>query len=122
MLFDLATAIWEDGSLQRVGWWIQLTGILGLAGTTVTGLIAKGRVAILPEARSTLESHEQIAFALVSLATILILWKISSRLRLPEKGRWVYLSLNAGLVVLLWIGASYGGELVYTFGVGVHGR
>ena len=63
--------------------------------------------------------HQQIAFLVSALAATLLLWRVSSRTFIPSSMKFVYLGLTVILVILLWIGAWHGGELVYSFGVGV---
>lgn len=119
LVFDLLATLLKNMQLERVGWWSQLSGTIGLAGTVVSGLLAKSALSIPEGAKATLESHEQIAFVLAALATGLLLWRISSRMLLPSRMRAVYLILLATTVIVMWVGAWYGGELVYSFGTGV---
>ncbi len=120
LVFDLLATLLGNAQLERVGWWSQLSGTIGLAGTVVSGLLAKSSLLIPEAAISTLESHEQIAFVLAALAASLLLWRISSRTHLPPGKKAVYLIILATTIILMWFGAWYGGELVYSFGTGVH--
>lgn len=119
LLFDILAVLLKNQQLEDVGWWFQVSGSVGLAGAVVSGLVAKSTMSIPNPATSTFESHEQIAFVLSALAAFLLLWRISSRMLLPAKMRTLYLSLLAIMVVMMWIGAWYGGDLVYSFGTGV---
>ena len=94
-------------------------GTIGLAATVTSGLIAKAGVSIPEVGQTTFDAHRQIAFLVAALSTVLILWRIACRTRLPLKMRGMYLAAFAATIVLMWIGAWYGGELIYTFGVGV---
>lgn len=119
LVFDLLAIMLNRNQLERVGWWSQLSGTVGLAGTIASGLVAKSTLLIPPEGAGTFESHEQIAFVLAFLAAGLLLWRISTRMLLPSRMRIPYLALLAITVVIMWVGAWYGGELVYSFGAGV---
>jgi uncharacterized membrane protein len=50
---------------------------------------------------------------------VLLFWRIASRSRIPERYAALYLILLACSVAVLWVGAWYGGEMVYRFGVGL---
>jgi uncharacterized membrane protein len=96
-----------------------VAGTVGLAVAVLTGLLAKSGVSVSDEARGFLEIHEQIAFGVIALASSLLLWRISNRMLLPSRNRTAYFLLSFLVVVLMWVGAWYGGELVFRFGVGV---
>jgi uncharacterized membrane protein len=119
--FDLAAWRRRGGEYARYGWWNQLLGTVGLAGTVVTGLLAEGRTLIGPGARQAFEAHEQLAFVSAGVFAILLFWRIASRTNVPEKHGWVFLLLYGCGIVALCAGALYGGEIVYHFGVGVSG-
>lgn len=116
---DLAAVIGRKPDWSRYGWWNQVLGTIGLAGTVVTGLVAEAHVVINPEARSTFEIHEQLAFCSAALFAVLLFWRISSRAVVPRKHEVAFLLLYGAGIVALAAGALYGGEIVYTFGVGV---
>jgi uncharacterized membrane protein len=117
--FNLIGVFLKSEQLQWVGWWSQLSGTIGLAATVISGLFAKAGVSIPEAAQSTFESHEQMAFLVTVLAMALLLWRVSCRMLLPLKMRGLYLFAFGATVIIMWIGAWYGGELIYTFGVGV---
>ena len=119
LLFDLLAVFRKNPRFENVGWWSQVSGSVGLAAAIVSGLLAKSTVSIPVQASATFETHEQIAFLLAALAASLLLWRIASRMLLPTKNKAVFLLLMAIMVVVMWIGAWYGGELVYSFGTGV---
>jgi uncharacterized membrane protein len=119
LLFDLLAVSIRSSRLEQVGWWLQLSGSVGLAGTIISGLIAESTILIPGQATSTFESHEQIAFVVAALAALLLLWRISSRMLLPSRMKPLYLSALTFMVIIMWVGAWYGGELVYSFGTGV---
>ncbi|MEK9139019.1 MAG: DUF2231 domain-containing protein [Bacteroidota bacterium] len=119
LVFDTLAAVRSSSQLERVGWWLHLSGSLGLVATVISGLFAKGQVFIAETGKTTLETHEQIRFAVSALFAVLPFWRISTKTMLPVRWRPIYLILMFLGVGLVWVGAWYGGELVYTFGVGV---
>jgi uncharacterized membrane protein len=116
LLFEIIGLITKKEDLVRFGWWMQLTGTIGLAGTILSGLLDKSSSTFPDAARSTLEIHEQMGFAVATLAFTLILWRVALRAQLPRKWRAVYLLILALMVALMWVGAWHGGELAHTFG------
>ncbi len=105
--------------LSRVGWWTQLAGTVGVGAAVTSGLLAEGSRVFSPEARRLFEMHEQLAFYFSALFGALLLWRIASRSKVPPEHRTVYVVLLAAGVVIMLIGAWYGGEMVYRMGVGV---
>jgi uncharacterized membrane protein len=119
VVFDTMSVLLKHDRLEFVGRWSQLLGTISLAATVASGLIAKGQLTIQLNAQEFFGTHQQIAFVATALASSLLLWRISNRLLLPSNYRRTYLLLSSATVALIWIGAWYGGELVYRFGVGI---
>ena len=119
LVFDTLNILLKQDRLEFIGRWSQLVGTIALAATVISGLVAKGGLTIQASGQVFFEAHQQIAFVVTALASSLLLWRISNRLLVPSKYRRTYLLLSFATVVLIWIGAWYGGELVYRFGVGV---
>ena len=120
-VFDMFGLVSKRNELSRVGWWIQVAGTLGLLTAVVTGLLARETVVIPVAAYDTFENHEQIAFIVTAVFAALLLWRIASRTHLPQRYKILFLVLFLFGLVLMWLGAWFGGEMVYRFGVGVRG-
>lgn len=118
-LFDLVGLFARQSSFERVGWWTLVCGMAGLVLAVISGVLAEKSVVIPLEAASTFATHEQIAFLASSLYALLGLWRVGTRTLIPERRRWVYVGLSCLGMLLIWIGAWHGGELVYSYGVGV---
>jgi len=118
-LLDLVALLFKEEELHQAGWWSQLAGTVGLAAAVISGLIAKGSVKFATPAATAIESHEQIALIVAAVFTILLLWRMANQTRVPNRLRMLFLALLGLGVALMWVGAFYGGELVYRFGVGV---
>ena len=119
LLFEVLARFVRPEEFTRLGWWLQVTGTAGLALAVTSGLFVKDTVAIPPLARPFFESHQEMAFASSGIFAILLLWRIASKTRVPQKYALLFLVLLAAAVALLWSGAWYGGEMVYRFGVGL---
>jgi len=122
LLFDLLGMVSKRDDHHRTGWWLHISGALGLILAVITGLHAEDSVEITEGARNHFEIHEQVAFATTAVFALLLAWRVGSKTRIPERRRPVYFMLSIAAVALLWVTAWYGGEMVYSFGVGVSGR
>jgi uncharacterized membrane protein len=118
-LFDALGLLFKKQELERAAWWTLLVGSIGLAATVVSGLLAEKTVLIPDSAQEHFETHEQIAFIVASIYSVLLLWRIAGRTSLPKQKEWLFVGLSLVGVILIWTGAWYGGELVYRFAVGV---
>jgi uncharacterized membrane protein len=119
VLFELFARFLHREDFSRCGWWMQLIGTIGLVLAVVTGILARDTVTIAPLARPYFDMHQQMAFLASGLFAVLLFWRIASRSRIPERYVALYLILLVCSVAVLWVGAWYGGEMVYRFGVGL---
>jgi uncharacterized membrane protein len=119
LLFDVVGAFMRKDEITRVAWWCQISGSLGLLATVVSGLQAESTVSIPQEAGQVLQTHKELAFLSVTIFSILLFWRISTKSRITQRLRLLFWSLYVGGVLIMWIGAWYGGEMVYQFGVGI---
>ncbi|MCW5896293.1 MAG: DUF2231 domain-containing protein [Bacteroidetes bacterium] len=118
-LFDILGLLTRKEEFERTAWWGLLAGTIGLVLAVATGLWAESNTLISNAAREHFNLHQQFAFAATALYSFLLLWRVASRTRLPDAKRKASLILSFFGVILIWTTAWYGGELVYTFGVGV---
>lgn len=118
-VFDLLSIVTKKQEFERTGWWTLLAGMIGLAGTIATGLMAEASVTIEETARSFFEMHEQLAFGVAAIYSALVLWRFAARTYIPQRLRWLYLVMTLLGVILVWVTGWYGGELVFRFGIGV---
>jgi uncharacterized membrane protein len=116
---DLGGVLLGNTHAKKSGWWFFLAGSAGLVATVITGLIAKSAVLVPEGALSVLDTHQELALASLSVFAILLFWRIGNRSEIPQQRRALFLSVYALGVLLTWLGALQGGELVYHYGVGV---
>lgn len=119
LFFDAIGLATKRGELLRTGWWTLAAGTIGLLATVISGLLAEQSVVISAPAREHFERHEQIAFFVSGLYAFLFLWRVAHRTQLPPQREWLFVISSLVGVVAIWLGAWYGGTLVYQFGVGV---
>jgi uncharacterized membrane protein len=121
-VFDAIGLATKRLDFVRTGWWTLAGGTIGLLATVMSGLLAEQSVEIGPAAQGDFETHQQIAFFVAGLYALLFLWRVANRTQLPSKREWLFVLGSLIGVVAIWIGAWYGGELVFRFGVGVQLR
>ncbi len=119
LLFDLMGLYTHSDAMERAGWWSQVAGTVCLVAAVISGLIGRGGVLIPAAAQGTFDTHQQIAFVAATGSGFLLLWRMANRTRLPGRYPALFLWLMASIVVIIWVGSYYGGELVFRFGVGV---
>jgi uncharacterized membrane protein len=119
LVFEMLFLVRSELEFSRVGWWLHMAGTLGLLLSVATGLRAVSDVRLSLGAADIIEYHQQIALLVTGLFTGLLLWRIGVRTTLPQNGRAMYVAAFAAGLILMWLGAWYGGELVYRHGVGV---
>ena len=120
LLFELLAWFARTPTLSQVGWWMQLTGTLGVIASVLSGVVAEasGGIALL-RAAETFAWHQQFAFGVSVIFAVLIFFRFSPQHTLPSSWPRLYLAaLSVGVALLLATG-WLGGELVFTYGVGI---
>lgn len=119
LLLEIFAVLLRREDLSRMGWLLQLCGSGGIVLAVISGLQARAAISIPEAATEHIEMHEQLGFVVATLFAGLLLWRIGTKGRIPIQGqRWFYALFAVG-VSAMWVGAWYGGLLVYYFGVGV---
>lgn len=119
VLCDVLGWLLKKESLHTVGGWNLIFGFFGAIVTVATGLLAERSVGHNDAAHAIMETHKTFGLILLSLMAALFLWRIFRRGQIPQKLLAVYLFIAVLGVGVMSMGAYYGGELVYTHGVGV---
>lgn len=122
-LLDVGRWIFDRERLLQSGFWggttpILLLALLGAIAAVVSGLLAEptNTTEIVHE---LIEAHELLAFVATGLLALLSFWRIGLRGSFPRKAGFLYLVLLLALAVIIGYGAYFGGQLVFTHGVGV---
>jgi uncharacterized membrane protein len=120
LVFELVAWFARKPDLSQIGWWLQVLGTVGVIAATLSGVVAEASAGTaLLRAAGTFEVHEQLAFAASVVFAVLLFFRISSRRALPSGWPRLYLAALAAGVVLVLVTGWLGGELVFTYGVGV---
>ena len=118
LFFEAAGILLKRDDFARTAWWTQVVGTLGAYAAILSGLMAEKTLKVNGALKEVLEMHKQLAFLIAAVFSVLALWRIGTRGALPVRNRVLYLAAFLTGAVLLWIGAWYGGELVFRYGAG----
>jgi uncharacterized membrane protein len=87
--------------------------------TVITGLIAAHSVPHNEITHRLMENHETLGITILSLATLLAIWRWKAPITLKNEFNIVYLLLSGILGICLLFGADLGGTMVYRYGISV---
>jgi len=118
-LFDIFGTLAKRDQIRRIAWWCQVAGTLGLLATVLSGLHAETTIQIPAAARQSFQTHKEVAFFVSAIFAILFFWRIGGKSRITQVYHFLFWGLYTLGLILLWVAAWHGGELVYRFGVGV---
>ena len=121
-IFDILSLSRRATFLAKPGWVIQCVGTGMLILTVVSGLVARSLAVVPPGAIESFDMHQQLAFVSAGLLLGLFFWKLASRGETPQRAKLLYSIVQAVAVCVLLATSWQGGELVYTFGVGIGPR
>ncbi len=117
---DVIGTLAKKTQWRSVASWFLYLGTVAAAFTVLTGLIAADSVAHGEDVHGIMENHEKIGISILSLATVLSVWRIKSGALIQGGANSFFLLLSALLFVLIMLGADLGGFMVYKFGVAVN--
>ena len=124
-LFSLAVLLDVIGMItknEKFHWAALLNLIFAGAAaivTVISGLLAESNVLHNDAAHEIMETHETLGFIVLGSILLLLIWRIILKGNFPGKAVWLYLIIGIGGIGVMFVGADYGGEMVYTHGVAV---
>ena len=110
---------WPDKSMEPASWYMLLLGLAGTVFTLLSGLVAAQGVPIESPAAATLSIHRLLGIVTFALFGILAIWRWRSKGALSGNRRLAFTLMQVVGIALIATVGFYGGELVYTFGIGV---
>jgi uncharacterized membrane protein len=117
LLYFLA-AIRASESLKWSAFWMLAFGAAGAAASVATGLYAGSGVMVSVSVRDQLlRHHKQLMIAASAITGILIAWALAAR-PMPSRGRYVFLAGLLAVMLLIGLGADFGGRMVYDYNAG----
>ena len=119
VLFDLLGMIFKKEYFHRTAWLNLIFASAAGIVTVLTGLLAEANVVHNDAAHEIMETHETVGYFVLGAILILFIWRLVLKGEFPYKASYIYVILGAAGVGLMFTGAYYGGEMVYTHGVAV---
>ena len=118
-VLDLIGALAKKQHWRNVASWLLYFGTVAAVFTVTAGFIAAATVAHGEEVHAIMERHEHFGVSVLSLATVLSVWRLKSGGVIEGGANSFFLILAALLCVLMMLGADLGGLMVYKYGVAV---
>jgi uncharacterized membrane protein len=114
-----AANFWPGKGLNQAAWYTLLLGLAGTVFTLLTGFLDAQRVPLDSPALATLNIHRALGIATFVLFGALAIWSWRSKDAISGGKRILYTAIQVVGVALIVTVGFLGGELVYTFGLGV---
>ena len=117
--FEALASRWPTGGFRETSFYTLLAGVMAAGLAVVTGGMEEDLAKRVGAPESVLELHESLG------QVTLVIFVALSRLRLAMQWGWLKeirpltLGLGAIGIVILALTGYWGGELVYTYGIGV---
>jgi len=119
VFLEILAALLKKTSLKQAATWNLYLAALFAAASVITGLLAASRVPHNDRAHAIMETHETLGYIILGTIVVLALWRLFLANRLPAKfALWHLLLAVIGFGLVVYSG-YLGGEMVYTYGVGV---
>jgi uncharacterized membrane protein len=119
VIFDIIAHFTNKKALEHAGWWNLLFAAAFSVVTVASGLSAEDAVPEIGGAHELVELHETLGLITMGIIMAMVIWRSLNRGELPGKFRPVFLALGIAGLGTITTGGFFGGELVYSFGVGV---
>jgi len=104
--------------LEWSAFWMLMLGSAGVAASLATGLYAEPGVMVAESVRDQLlKHHKHLMLSASVVAGILTMWAIAAR-PMPSRGRYVFLAGLLVVMMLIAVGADFGGRMVYDYNAG----
>jgi uncharacterized membrane protein len=116
---DLVGTLAKKPQWRSVASWFLYLGTIAALFTVIAGLMAASSVAHGENVHDIMERHEHFGISVLSLATLLSIWRMKSGSLIRGGTNVFFLTLSAVLCVLMMLGADLGGLMVYKYGVAV---
>lgn len=119
VVFEVFGWIFKKESLKHAGWWNLLFASLAAISSVSTGLYAAATTPHNETIHEIMKVHRLLGFIVLASIIILFLWRTFAKKELMNKTWIAYLIVGVLAFGVMAAGAYYGGEMVYTHGMGV---
>lgn len=116
---DWAGRLWKGKAFTEAAWYALLLGLAGTLVTLVTGLLAARAVPVDSPALATLNTHKMIGIATLVIFGIQAVCYARNRGKYTPGKQALHTVIQLGGVAFVLAVGYLGGELVYTYGIGV---
>jgi uncharacterized membrane protein len=117
--FEVVGWVWKKSSLINAGWWNLLLATTAAIASVATGFSAASSAPHNDDIHQVIRIHQTIGLIVLGLIIVLFLWRLIGGGKWVSRGLPFYLGMGVITAGLIMIGGYYGGELVYTHGMGV---
>jgi uncharacterized membrane protein len=117
--FDILGILTKRESLKAAGWWNLLLAAAAAIVTVITGLFAANTLPHAEEIHELMGIHETLGLIVLGLILVLFIWRGLNHGSVPARLAGVFVLMGIVGVGMMWVGAHYGGEMVYGHGMGV---
>ncbi|MGR9086277.1 MAG: DUF2231 domain-containing protein [Gammaproteobacteria bacterium] len=116
---DLAGTWANKDGWRKVASWFLYLGTMAAAMAVLAGFWAAESVAHGENVHDIMEMHEQYGIVVLSLASVLSVWRWAGGGSIRGGANTLFLMLSAGMCAAMALGADLGGLMVYKYGVAV---
>ena len=117
--FDTLASRWPTGGLRETSLYTLLAGVMAAGLAVVTGGMEEDLAKRAGAPESVLELHESLGTVTLVVFVVLLGLRLAMQLGWLKEIRALSLGLGAIGVVILALTGYWGGDLVYTYGIGV---
>lgn len=117
--FDALSLRWPTGGLRETSLYTLLAGVMAAGVAVVTGGMEEDLAKRAGAPESVLELHESLGQATLVIFVVLLGLRLAMQLGWLKEIRALSLGLGAIGIVILSLAGYWGGDLVYTYGIGV---
>jgi uncharacterized membrane protein len=118
-VLDVVGTLAKKPQWRGVAGWFLYFGTVGALFTVMAGFIAANSVPHGGDVHEIMERHEHYGLSVLSLATLLSIWRMKSDVSVRGGANNFFLILSALMCALMLLGADLGGLMVYHYGVSV---
>ncbi len=119
VLCELLACFRKSPRLNDAALIIAIAAAVGALLAVVTGLLASNTVPAISETRLAFESHATLGYLVLASALAFAALKLAGRLLNTDRFLMAQIIVGVAGVILTFMAAREGGELVYRHGVGV---
>ena len=119
VLLDILGKIFKKESFYIAAWFNLFGAGLAVIATVIFGLIAESWAPHTDAGHALIGTHKTLGFIVLGIVLFLAIWRFILKGKPPIKGLAIYFIISILGVFLMFAGAYYGGEMVYTHGYGV---